>query len=65
LLETPGFTHTVPMVGIDGASFTNAPNSAMIFAPLCADVAIGSRKVPGGEIHRHGRLAEMVERFGQ
>jgi hypothetical protein len=65
LLETSGFTHTVPMVGIDGASFTNAPHSAMIFARSAADVAIGSRKVPGGEIHRHGRLAEMVERFCQ
>jgi dolichol-phosphate mannosyltransferase len=30
-----------------------------------ADIAIGSRKVPGAEILQRGRLAQMVERLGQ
>ena len=34
VLETPGVAHTVPIVGLDGATFTNAPNSAVIFSPL-------------------------------
>src|SRR4249919_2700451 len=34
VLNTPGVAHTVPIVGLDGATFTNAPNSAVIFSPL-------------------------------
>ncbi len=34
VLETPGVAHTVPIVGLDGATFTSAPNSAVIFSPL-------------------------------
>ena len=34
VLDTPGVAHTVPIVGLDGATFTNAPNSAVIFSPL-------------------------------
>ncbi len=34
VLKTPGVAHTVPIVGLDGATFTNAPNSAVIFSPL-------------------------------
>ncbi|MGA8689999.1 MAG: multidrug efflux RND transporter permease subunit [Methyloceanibacter sp.] len=34
VLETPGVAHTVPIVGLDGATFTNATNSAVIFSPL-------------------------------
>ncbi len=34
VLETPGVAHTVPIVGLDGATFTNAPNAAVIFSPL-------------------------------
>jgi hydrophobe/amphiphile efflux-1 (HAE1) family protein len=34
VLGTPGVAHTVPIVGLDGATFTNAPNSAVIFSPL-------------------------------
>ena len=36
VLDTPGVAHTVPIVGLDGATFTNAPNSAVIFSPLKA-----------------------------
>jgi multidrug efflux pump len=34
VLQTPGVAHAVPIVGLDGATFTNAPNSAVIFTPL-------------------------------
>ncbi len=33
-LNTPGITHAVPIVGLDGATFTTAPNSAVVFTPL-------------------------------
>ncbi len=34
VLKTPGIAHAVPIVGLDGATFTNSPNSAVIFTPL-------------------------------
>ena len=34
VLETPGIAHAVPIVGLDGATFTSAPNSAVVFTPL-------------------------------
>jgi len=34
VLGTPGVEHTVPIVGLDGATFTSAPNAAVIFSPL-------------------------------
>jgi HAE1 family hydrophobic/amphiphilic exporter-1 len=34
VLNTPGITHAVPIVGLDGATFTTAPNSAVVFTPL-------------------------------
>jgi hydrophobe/amphiphile efflux-1 (HAE1) family protein len=34
ILETPGVAHAVPFAGLDGATFTNAPNSGTIFASL-------------------------------
>ncbi|MBK0398903.1 multidrug efflux RND transporter permease subunit [Limibaculum sp. M0105] len=33
-LEHPGVAHAVPIVGLDGATFTNAPNAAAIFLTL-------------------------------
>ncbi len=33
-LDTPGIAHAVPIVGLDGATFTTAPNSAVVFTPL-------------------------------
>ena len=33
VLDTPGVAHAVPIVGLDGATFTNAPNAAVIFTP--------------------------------
>ncbi|MEL6767890.1 MAG: efflux RND transporter permease subunit, partial [Pseudomonadota bacterium] len=30
----PAVAHTVPIVGLDGATFTNAPNAAAIFVPM-------------------------------
>ncbi|MEX1201246.1 MAG: multidrug efflux RND transporter permease subunit [Methylophaga sp.] len=34
LLEVPGVAHTVQFVGLDGPTFTNASNSAVIFTPF-------------------------------
>jgi HAE1 family hydrophobic/amphiphilic exporter-1 len=34
ILETPGVAHAVPIVGLDGSTFTNAPNSAVVFSTL-------------------------------
>ena len=33
-LDTPGIAHVVPIVGLDGATFTTAPNAAVMFTPL-------------------------------
>ena len=34
VLDTPGVAHAVPIVGLDGATFTTAPNAAVVFTPL-------------------------------
>jgi HAE1 family hydrophobic/amphiphilic exporter-1 len=34
VLGTPGIAHAVPIVGLDGATFTTAPNAAVVFTPL-------------------------------
>jgi hydrophobe/amphiphile efflux-1 (HAE1) family protein len=34
VLSTPGIAHAVPIIGLDGATFTTAPNSAVVFTPL-------------------------------
>jgi len=34
VLDTPGIAHAVPIVGLDGATFTSAPNAAVVFTPL-------------------------------
>ncbi|ODA67158.1 Efflux pump membrane transporter BepE [Methyloligella halotolerans] len=34
VLDQPGVAHAVPIVGLDGATFTNAPNAAVIFSTL-------------------------------
>ncbi|MGV1015498.1 MAG: efflux RND transporter permease subunit, partial [Methyloceanibacter sp.] len=34
VLNTPGIAHAVPIVGLDGATFTTAPNAAVVFSPL-------------------------------
>ena len=34
ILEIPGVAHVVPFAGLDGASFTNAPNAGAIFSSL-------------------------------
>lgn len=34
ILDTPGVLHAVPFAGLDGATFTNAPNAGAIFAAL-------------------------------
>jgi HAE1 family hydrophobic/amphiphilic exporter-1 len=34
ILATAGVAHAVPIVGLDGSTFTNAPNSAVVFSTL-------------------------------
>jgi hydrophobe/amphiphile efflux-1 (HAE1) family protein len=34
VLDTPGVAHAVPIVGLDGTTFTTSPSSAVIFSPL-------------------------------
>ncbi len=34
VLDQPGVAHAVPIIGLDGATFTSAPNAAVVFAPL-------------------------------
>jgi multidrug efflux pump len=34
VLDEPGVAHAVPIIGLDGATFTSAPNSAVVFSPL-------------------------------
>ncbi len=34
IVATPGVAHAVAFVGFDGATFTNAPNTGVIFVPL-------------------------------
>ena len=34
VLATPGIAHAVPIVGLDGATFTTATNAAVVFTPL-------------------------------
>ena len=34
VLDTPGIAHAVPIVGLDGATFTTSPNAAVVFTPL-------------------------------
>lgn len=34
LMDVPGINHAVQFVGLDGATFTNASNAAVIFTPL-------------------------------
>jgi HAE1 family hydrophobic/amphiphilic exporter-1 len=34
ILKTPGVAHAVPIVGLDGSTFTIAPNSAVVFSVL-------------------------------
>ena len=34
IMATPGVEHAVAFVGLDGATFTNAPNTGVIFVPL-------------------------------
>jgi len=34
ILKTPGVAHAVPIVGLDGSTFTVAPNSAVVFSTL-------------------------------
>ncbi len=34
ILKIPGVAHAVPIVGLDGSTFTNAPNSAVVFSTL-------------------------------
>ena len=45
LLKTPGVIHAVPFAGLDGATFTNAPNAGAIFVTL----APFEERIPNGQ----------------
>jgi multidrug efflux pump len=49
-LDTPGIAHAVPIVGLDGATFTTAPNAAVVFTPLD----------PFGERAEKGQSAQSI-----
>jgi hydrophobe/amphiphile efflux-1 (HAE1) family protein len=51
-LDTPGIAHAVPIVGLDGATFTTAPNAAVVFTPLD----------PFGERATNGQSAQEISR---
>ena len=65
MLETPGVAHVVPFTGLDGATFTNAPNAGTIFSTL----APFADRVPKGLSADHiladlrQRLAAIQEAF--
>jgi hydrophobe/amphiphile efflux-1 (HAE1) family protein len=48
VLATPGIAHAVPIVGLDGATFTTAPNAAVVFTPL-DDFAERAKKGQGAQ----------------
>jgi multidrug efflux pump len=49
-LDTPGVAHAVPIVGLDGATFTTASNAAVVFTPLD----------PFGERAEKGQSAQSI-----
>ncbi len=59
VLDAPGVVHVVPFAGLDGATFTNAPNAGVIFvslAPFADRVAAG--------LTAGGILADVSRRLG-
>jgi HAE1 family hydrophobic/amphiphilic exporter-1 len=34
ILDTPGVAHVIPFAGLDGATFTSAPNAGLVFSPF-------------------------------
>jgi len=59
ILETPGVFHAVPFAGLDGATFTNAPNAGAIFAGLAP---FAEREAKGLSADRV--LADLRQRLG-
>ena len=59
MLKTPGVAHAVPFAGLDGATFTNAPNAGTVFASL----APFAERVPQGLSADH-ILADLRRRLG-
>jgi len=59
ILETDGVVHAVPFAGLDGATFTNAPNAAAIFSPLEPFAERAARGLSAGHI-----LGDLTARLG-
>jgi len=59
ILETDGVSHAVPFAGFDGATFTNAPNSAAIFSPLKPFAERAAQGLSAGRI-----LGDLTARLG-
>jgi hydrophobe/amphiphile efflux-1 (HAE1) family protein len=59
LLETPGILHAVEFAGLDGATLTNAPNAAAIFATLAPFAERTEKGLSADHI-----LADLRKRLG-
>jgi len=59
ILETEGVAHAVPFAGLDGATFTNAPNAAAIFSPLKPFAERAAQGLSAGRI-----LGDLTARLG-
>lgn len=63
LLRIPGVAHVVPFAGLDGATFTNAPNAGAIFSSLepfskRADAGITLQDILAGHFESMGAIQE-------
>jgi hydrophobe/amphiphile efflux-1 (HAE1) family protein len=59
MLKTPGVAHAVPFAGLDGATFTNAPNAGTVFASLAPFPERVARGLSADHI-----LADLRRRLG-
>ncbi len=65
ILKHPGVFSTVPFAGFDGATFTNAPNSAVIFVPLKSFEEREKEGLPASKIQAdlYQQLSGLSEAF--
>ncbi len=59
MLQTPGIVHVVPFAGLDGATFTNAPNAGVIFSALAPFSERANQGFSAGRI-----LGDLTQRLG-
>jgi multidrug efflux pump len=65
ILDTEGVAHAVPFAGLDGATFTNAPNAGAIFAGLAPFPERAAKGLSADRIlaNLHQRLGAIEEAF--